>query len=166
MEAFFRAAGFSVLQGYGLTETSPVIALNPVGPDGLGTVGPPLDGVEVRIDDEGQILTRGTHVMKGYFKDADATAECMRDGWFRTGDLGSLDSTGRLRVLGRAKDTIVLSTGKKVSSSIVEQVFSHCPVIQSAVVLGNQRKFLSAVIVPQWDKFRSSRPNIICRCWM
>ena len=152
VEAFFRAAGFSVLQGYGLTETSPVIALNPVGPDGLGTVGPPLDGVEVRIDDEGQILTRGAHVMKGYFKDADATAECMRDGWFRTGDLGSLDSTGRLRVLGRAKDTIVLSTGKKVSSSIVEQVLSHCPVIQSAVVLGNQRKFLSAVIVPQWDK--------------
>jgi long-chain acyl-CoA synthetase len=152
VEAFFRAAGFSVLQGYGLTETSPVIALNPIGPDGLGTVGPPLDGVEVRIDDEGQILTRGAHVMKGYFKDSQATAECMRDGWFRTGDLGSLDSTGRLRVLGRAKDTIVLSTGKKVSSSIVEQVLSHCPVIQSAVVLGNQRKFLSAVIVPQWDK--------------
>jgi long-chain acyl-CoA synthetase len=152
VEAFFRAAGYSVLQGYGLTETSPVIALNPVGPDGLGTVGPPLDGVEVRIDDEGQILTRGAHVMKGYFKDADATAECMRDGWFRTGDLGSLDSTGRLRVLGRAKDTIVLSTGKKVSSSIVEQVLSHCPVIQSAVVLGNQRKFLSAVIVPQWNQ--------------
>ena len=152
VEAFFRAAGFSVLQGYGLTETSPVIALNPIGPDGLGTVGPPLDGVEVRIDDEGQILTRGAHVMKGYFKDSQATAECMRDGWFRTGDLGSLDATGRLRVLGRAKDTIVLSTGKKVSSSIVEQVLSHCPVIQSAVVLGNQRKFLSAVIVPQWDK--------------
>ncbi len=152
VEAFFRAAGFSVLQGYGLTETSPVIALNPIGPDGLGTVGPPLDGVEVRIDEEGQILTRGAHVMKGYFKDSDATAECMRDGWFRTGDLGSLDATGRLRVLGRAKDTIVLSTGKKVSSSIVEQVLSHSPVIQSAVVLGNQRKFLSAVIVPQWDK--------------
>jgi long-chain acyl-CoA synthetase len=152
VEAFFRAAGFSVLQGYGLTETSPVIALNPIGPDGLGTVGPPLDGVEVRIDDEGQILTRGAHVMKGYFKDSDATAECMRDGWFRTGDLGSLDASGRLRVLGRAKDTIVLSTGKKVSSSIVEQLLSHSPVIQSAVVLGNQRKFLSAVIVPQWDK--------------
>ncbi len=152
IEAFFRAAGFSVLQGYGLTETSPVIALNGFGPDGLGTVGPPLDGVEVRIDDSGQILTRGPHVMQGYYKDADATQESLRDGWFKTGDLGSLDASGRLRVTGRAKDTIVLSTGKKVSSSHVEQVLSHCDVIQTAVVLGNHRKFLSAVIVPHWDK--------------
>ena len=152
IEAFFRAAGFSVLQGYGLTETSPVIALNGFGPDGLGTVGPPLDGVEVRIDDAGQILTRGPHVMKGYYKDPDATEASLHDGWFRTGDLGSLDASGRLRVTGRAKDTIVLSTGKKVSSSHVEQVLSHCDAIQSAIVLGNHRKFLSAVIVPHWDK--------------
>jgi long-chain acyl-CoA synthetase len=154
VEAFFRAAGFSVLQGYGLTETSPVIALNNFGPDGLGTVGPPLDGVEVRIDDEGQILTRGQHVMKGYFKDPDATAECLRDGWLRTGDLGSLDASGRLRVTGRAKDTVVLSTGKKASSSHVEQALSRSEVIQSAVVIGNQRKYLSVVIVPHWDKVR------------
>jgi long-chain acyl-CoA synthetase len=154
VEAFFRAAGFSVLQGYGLTETSPVIALNSFGPEGLGTVGPPLDGVEVRIDETGQILTRGPHVMKGYYRDLDATEESLRDGWFRTGDLGSLDSSGRLRVLGRAKDTIVLSTGKKVSSSHVEQVLSRCAVLQSVVVVGNHRKFLSALVVPRWDKVR------------
>jgi long-chain acyl-CoA synthetase len=154
VEAFFRAAGFSVLQGYGLTETSPVIALNGFGPDGLGTVGPPLDGVEVRIDESGQILTRGAHVMKGYYKDPDATSESLRDGWFQTGDLGSLDASGRLRVTGRAKDTVVLSTGKKVSSSQVEQVLSRCAVIQSIVVVGNHRKFLTAVIVPHWDKLR------------
>jgi len=154
LEAFFRAAGFSVLQGYGLTETSPVIALNSFGPDGLGTVGHPLDGVEVRIDEAGQILTRGPHVMKGYYKDPDATGESLREGWFRTGDLGSLDASGRLRVAGRAKDTVVLSTGKKVSSAHVEQVLSHCPLIQSAVVLGSNRKFLTAVIVPQWDKLQ------------
>jgi long-chain acyl-CoA synthetase len=86
VEAFFRAAGFSVLQGYGLTETSPVIALNGFGPEGLGTVGPPLDGVDVRIDEDGQILTRGPHVMKGYYKDPDATAQSMRDGWLGTGE--------------------------------------------------------------------------------
>jgi long-chain acyl-CoA synthetase len=154
VEAFFRAAGFTVLQGYGLTETSPVIALNRIGPDGLGTVGHPLDGVEVRIDEAGQILTRGPHVMKGYYKDPDATQASLRDGWFRTGDLGSLDASGRLRVTGRAKDTIVLSTGKKVSSSHVEQVLSHCELIESAIVLGSHRKFLSAVIVPHWDKIQ------------
>jgi long-chain acyl-CoA synthetase len=152
VEAFFRAAGFSVLQGYGLTETSPVIALNGFGPDGLGTVGHPLEGVEVRIDDAGQILTRGPHVMKGYYKDPDATEECLREGWLRTGDLGSLDSSGRLRVMGRAKDTLVLSTGKKVSSSHVEQVLSRCSLIQSIVVIGNHRKFLTAVIVPHWNQ--------------
>jgi len=154
VEAFFRAAGFSVLQGYGLTETSPVIALNRIGPDGLGTVGHPLDGVEVRIDDAGQILTRGPHVMKGYYKDPEATQASLRDGWFRTGDLGALDASGRLRVTGRAKDTIVLSTGKKVSSSHVEQVLSHCEIVQSAIVLGSHRKFLSAVIIPDWDKIQ------------
>jgi long-chain acyl-CoA synthetase len=154
VEAFFRAAGFSVLQGYGLTETSPVIALNSFGPQGLGTVGPPLDGVEVRIDESGQILTRGPHVMKGYFKDPDATAESLQDGWLRTGDLGSLDPSGRLVVKGRAKDTVVLSTGKKVSSSHVEQALGRSEVIQSAVVVGNHRKFLSVVIVPHWDKVR------------
>jgi long-chain acyl-CoA synthetase len=154
VEAFFRAAGFSLLQGYGLTETSPVIALNSFGPEGLGTVGPPLDGVEVRIDEAGQILTRGPHVMKSYFKDPDATAQSMRDGWFHTGDLGSLDATGRLRVIGRAKDTVVLSTGKKVSSSLVEQELSRCALIESVVVVGNHRKFLTALIVPRWDKLR------------
>jgi long-chain acyl-CoA synthetase len=154
VEAFFRAAGFSVLQGYGLTETSPVIALNRIGPDGLGTVGHPLEGVEVRIDASGQILTRGAHVMKGYYKDPEATSESLRDGWFRTGDLGSLDSNGRLRVTGRAKDTIVLSTGKKVSSSHVEAAIGRSPAIQAAIVLGNHRKFLSAVIVPYWEKIQ------------
>lgn len=154
VEAFFRAAGFTVLQGYGLTETSPVIALNRIGPDGLGTVGHPLDGVEVRIDEVGQILTRGPHIMKGYYKDPEATESSIREGWFRTGDLGSLDSTGRLRVTGRAKDTIVLSTGKKVSSSLVEQVLSQCEMLQSAIVLGNHRKYLSAVMIPHWGKIQ------------
>jgi long-chain acyl-CoA synthetase len=162
VEAFFRAAKFTVLQGYGLTETSPVIALNGIGPDGLGTVGHPLDGVEVRIDETGQILTRGPHVMKGYFKDPQATHESLHDGWFRTGDIGSLDSTGRLRINGRAKDAIVLSTGKKVSSALVEQALSRCEFIQSAIVLGNHRKFLAAVIIPQWDKIQefASRRNL------
>jgi long-chain acyl-CoA synthetase len=92
--------------------------------------------------------------MQGYFKDPEATAECLEDGWFRTGDLGSLDATGRLRVLGRAKATIVLSTGKKVSSSHIEQELSRSPAIQSTVVLGTGRKFLSAVIIPYWDKIQ------------
>jgi long-chain acyl-CoA synthetase len=154
VEAFFRAAGFSLLQGYGLTETSPVIALNTFGPEGIGTVGPPLQGVEVRIDETGEILTRGSHVMKGYYKDPEATETALRGGWFHTGDLGSIDATGRLSIKGRAKDTVVLSTGKKVSSEHVEQVLSHCPVIQTVVVIGSHRKFLTAVIVPDWEKVR------------
>jgi long-chain acyl-CoA synthetase len=131
-----------------------VIALNGFGPDGLGTVGHPIEGIEVRIDEDGQILTRGPHVMKGYYKDPVATGECMRDGWLATGDLGSLDASGRLRVTGRAKDTVVLSTGKKVSSSQVEQALSRSALVQSAVVVGNQRKFLGVVIIPHWDQLR------------
>ncbi len=156
IEAFFRAAGYGVLQGYGLTETSPVVALNRLGPGGLGTVGHPLDGVEVRIDEHGEVFTRGGHVMKGYFKDPQATQEAIRDGWFNTGDLGSIDHTGRLIIAARARDTIVLSTGKKVSSSQVEQLLADCSIIQSAIVLGNHRKFLSAIIIPHWDRLQQA----------
>jgi long-chain acyl-CoA synthetase len=147
VEAFFRACGFQVLQGYGLTETSPVICLNGFGREGLGTVGRPLSGVEVRLGEDGEILTRGRHVMQGYYKDAGATAAAFSAGWFRTGDTGAIDSAGRVRVTGRKSDGIVLSTGKKVSAAAVEAKLESCELIRSAFVVGTGRKFVAAVII-------------------
>jgi long-chain acyl-CoA synthetase len=150
IELFFRAAGFCLLQGYGLTETSPVICLNGFGDSRIGTVGKPLEGVEVATSSGGEILTRGRHVMRGYFADDTSTAgvfDC--DGWFHTGDVGKIDSHGRVVVTGRMKEILVLSTGKNVSCALVEQALSRSERIAHAFVVGNGRKFTAAVIVPK-----------------
>jgi long-chain acyl-CoA synthetase len=160
VEAFFRACGFHVLQGYGLTETSPVICLNEFGSGGTGTVGKPLAGVEVRLGPDGEILTRGRHVMKGYYKDADATASAFTGEWFHTGDTGVIDGDGRVRVNGRKSDVIVLSTGKKVSAAAVEAKLESCEFIRNAFVIGTGRKFLSAVIVPDFAKTSALMPGL------
>ena len=110
----FHAAGMLLLQGYGLTESSPVISFNRKARHKHGTVGPPLPGVEVRIGDDGEVLSRGPHIMKGYWKNPQATAETVRDGWLHTGDLGELDADGFLKITGRKKELLVLSNGKKV----------------------------------------------------
>jgi len=160
VEAFFRACGFNLLQGYGLTETSPVICLNEFGRDGLGTVGRPLSEVEVRLDEEGEILTRGRHVMHGYYKDPHATAAVLSDGWLRTGDIGAIDNEGRVQVKGRKADVIVLSTGKKVSAAGIEAKLESCELIRNAFVVGTGRKFISAVIVPDLAKITALMPGI------
>src|SRR5262249_54904372 len=116
----FHDAGLLLLQGYGLTETSPVISFNRKERYKLDTVGPPLPGVEVRIAPDGEILTRGPHVMKGYWNDPKATAETIRDGWLHTGDLGELDVDGFLKITGRKKELMVLSNGKKVVPNHLE----------------------------------------------
>jgi long-chain acyl-CoA synthetase len=147
-------AGLLVLQGYGLTETSPIISFNHKDCYKLDTVGRPLPGVDVRIAADGEVLTRGPNVMKGYWNDPAATAEAIRDGWLHTGDLGELDADGFLRITGRKKDLLVLSNGKKVAPSLVEGLLLADPCIDQAVVCGEGRNYLCALLVPAWDNVR------------
>jgi long-chain acyl-CoA synthetase len=148
VEIFFRAAGFDVLQGYGMTETSPVIALNEYRREKVGSVGPALPGVEVRISEDGEILTRGPHVMLGYFKDEAATRQIFTtDGWMHTGDLGSIDADGYVTITGRRKEIVVLSNGKNVAYAPLEQALQRSLYIQQALVVGDSRKFVGALIV-------------------
>ena len=152
VENFFRAVGFRLLQGYGLTETSPVICLNQLGCEKPGSVGPPLDGVEVRLSADGEVLTRGPHVMQGYYRDEAATREAFDGDWLRTGDMGHFDEQGRLILTGRRKEILVLSTGKNVSCALLEQALQRSPYIQQAFVIGEGRKFVTALIIPNRQK--------------
>jgi long-chain acyl-CoA synthetase len=147
----FHDAGLLLLQGYGLTETSPVISFNRKERYKLDTVGPPLPGVEVRIAPDSEIMTRGPHVMKGYWNNPKATDETIRDGWLHTGDLGELDADGFLKITGRKKELMVLSNGKKVVPNHLEGLLLAEPCIDQAVVVGEGRNFLTALIVPAWD---------------
>ena len=148
LEKFMEAVGLEVLQGYGLSETSPVITLTPPDQTKLGTVGTPLEGVEVCVADDGVLLTRGPHVMKGYYKDRARTEETFENGWFITGDLGELDSAGYLSILGRKKDILVTSVGKNVSPGPIEEELRKSPFIDQAILMGDRRKFVSVFIVP------------------
>jgi len=150
----YQAAGLTILQGYGLTETSPVISFNRKENNRVGTVGQALPGVEVRIAPDGEVLTRGPHVMKGYWNNPRATAETIRDGWLHTGDLGRLDADGFLTITGRKKELLVLSNGKKVVPPEVEGQLLADPCFDQAVVCGEGRNYLTALIVPHWDNLR------------
>jgi long-chain acyl-CoA synthetase len=141
-------------QGYGLTETSPVISFNREGHNKPGTVGLPLPGVEVKIAPDGEILTRGPHVMKGYWNNPQATAETIRDGWLHTGDLGQIDADGYLSITGRKKELLVLSNGKKVVPSYIEGLLLSDGCIDQAAICGEGRHFLTALVVPHWDNVR------------
>jgi long-chain acyl-CoA synthetase len=154
---FFERMGVTVLQGYGLTETSPVVAVNTPEHNRLGSVGRPLPGTHLRINREGEIVVRGPAVMRGYYKRADLTREVMDDdGWFHTGDLGAIDDDGFVYVTGRIKNIIVLGSGKKVSPEEVEAVLAESPGFREVCVIGGiSRDRLSegseivcAVIVP------------------
>lgn len=153
LEHIFWAAGIPVLQGYGLTETSPVIAVNPFRiPDiRFGTVGPVLDGVEVKINHDGEILCRGPNVMMGYFKEPQQTAEVIdSEGWFHTGDIGQLDEGRFLRITDRKKEMFKLSSGKFVSPQVIENRLKESVFIEQAMVIGENQKFASALISPNF----------------
>jgi len=145
----FDAAGLTILQGYGLTETSPVIAFNRPGNNRAGTVGQALEGVEVKLAEDGEILTRGPHIMAGYFRDDVRTKEAIDDeGWFMTGDIGEFDADGFLSITDRKKDLFKLSTGKYVMPQPLENKLSAEPLIDQAVVVGSGHKFAAALIFP------------------
>ncbi len=152
----YHAAGLMLLQGYGLTESAPVISFNTKEHYKVETVGRPLPNVEVRIAPDGEILTRGPHVMKGYWNKPDATAEALRDGWLYTGDLGRLDEDGFLSITGRKKEILVLSSGKKVVPALLEGLLLADPLFDQAVVCGEGRNFLTALVVPNWGNVRTA----------
>jgi long-chain acyl-CoA synthetase len=158
--SFFFMVGLPILEGYGLTETSPVLAVNRVGDETLGTVGPPLPNVELRIAEDGEILARGPNVMRGYWKQPEATSEMIGpDGWLHTGDIGRFDDHGRLIITDRKKHLLVSSTGKNIAPQPIEQLLTQSLLIEQAMLVGNNREYCTALIVLDVEALKGALDN-------
>jgi long-chain acyl-CoA synthetase len=147
---FFCAMGLPIIEGYGLTETAPILTVNPPGAPRVGTVGRAIPGVEIRLAPDGEILARGPNLMTGYYNNPEATAEVLQDGWFRTGDVGTIDGEGYISITDRKKDLLVTSGGKKIAPQPIEATLKRSPLVAEAIVLGEGRKFPAALIVPDF----------------
>jgi long-chain acyl-CoA synthetase len=151
---FFEAIGVIIIEGYGLTESSPVIAANTLTEYKFGSVGKPFPGVEVKIADDGEILARGPNIMQGYYKNKKETHEVIKDGWLHTGDIGLFDSEGFLVITDRKKHLFKTSTGKYIAPNPIESVFLTSKYIDQFVVIGDRRMYLSALIVPDFEAIK------------
>jgi long-chain acyl-CoA synthetase len=151
---FFDLLGFTILEGYGLSESSAASFVNRPGANRIGTVGPPVPGTQVRIAEDGEILIRGPGVMKGYWNDAAATAEALREGWLYTGDIGHLEGE-HLRITDRKKDIIVTAGGKNVAPQNLESELKTDPLVSQVMVHGDRRKFLSALVTLNEENARA-----------
>jgi long-chain acyl-CoA synthetase len=149
---FFYAMGIVILEAYGLTETSPAATFNTFEELKFGTVGKPIPDVDVKIAEDGEILIRGPNVMKGYYKRDEETREVIQGEWFCTGDIGYLDEDGFLVITDRKKDIIVTAGGKNVAPQQIENLLKTNPYITTAVAIGDRRRFMSALIVPEFEK--------------
>jgi long-chain acyl-CoA synthetase len=153
LAAFFIGAGVEILEGYGLTETSPVIAVNQPTKRRLGTVGPVIETVEVRIAPDGEILARGPNIMKGYWNNPESTAQAIDgEGWFHTGDIGEIDKDGFLKITDRKKDILINAYGKNIAPQPLEALLKSSPYVGTPVLIGDRRKYLIALIVPNFEK--------------
>ncbi|MEU6187810.1 long-chain fatty acid--CoA ligase [Nocardia sp. NPDC047038] len=150
---FYRGVGFTVLEGYGLTETCAAATFNPDDRPKIGTVGQPLPGSSIRIDEDGEILLRGPNVFTGYWNNPRATAESFRDGWFATGDLGTLDDDGYLTIIGRKKEIIVTAAGKNVAPAVIEDRIRAHAIIGEVIVVGDGKPFVGCLVTIDDEHF-------------
>jgi len=148
---FFMSAGIQIMEGYGLTESSPVVSVNPLGALRPGTVGKPLFGVEVEVAEDGELMVKGPIVMKGYYQDEEATAQVIKDGWLYTGDLVEIED-GYIRITGRKKDILVTSGGKNISPAVIENLIVEDDLIAQVMVYGDNKKYLTALVVPNYER--------------
>lgn len=160
---FFEDVGINIIEGYGLTETSPIISVNKLEKFKFGTVGFVLNNLEVKINEDKEILVKGSSVMDGYWNNNEATEKVIQDSWFKTGDLGFIDADGFLNIIGRKKEIIVLSTGKNIVPANIEHALNYDKYMNQSIVVGNNRKYLTALIVPDFEELSlyANKNNIV-----